>query len=77
VPKELRQRFLPTVQLSVDMMAPAPLGAWVHGVPRLLKQTSTLVFAECHIFADDVLAARASGILRIGKPFSELPQSRV
>jgi uncharacterized protein (TIGR00369 family) len=59
-------RFLPTVNLTGDFLAPAPLGAWVEGRTRVLRQTRSLVFAECLVTADDVPVLRTSGIFKIG-----------
>src|SRR6185437_6901924 len=37
--------FLPTVSLSAEFMAPAPLGSWVQGRTDVLKTTRNLAFA--------------------------------
>jgi uncharacterized protein (TIGR00369 family) len=60
-------RFLPTVHLEQDFLAPAPLGAWVEGRGELLRATKSLVFAQCVVTADGETCARASGIFKIGK----------
>lgn len=62
-------RFLPTVSLQLDYLAPAPLGAWVQGVAQVLRTTRTMVFAQGLVTADGKPAARVSGILKIGPPF--------
>ena len=62
-------RFLPTISLQLDYLAPAPLGCWVQGETQLLSTTRTMVFAQALVTADGVPAARASGILKIGAPF--------
>lgn len=69
---EVRGRFLPTVSLQIDYLAPAPLGAWVQGEAQLLRATRTMVFAQGLVMADGVAAARVSGILKIGPPFDDL-----
>jgi uncharacterized protein (TIGR00369 family) len=66
-------RLLPTVSLSADFMAPAPLGAWVEGRAEALKTTKRLLFAQCLITADGVAALRASGIVKFGAPASSIP----
>ena len=38
---EVGQRFLPTVSLQLDYLAPVPLGAWVEGECEGLKVTRT------------------------------------
>jgi uncharacterized protein (TIGR00369 family) len=65
-----RGRFLPTVSLQIDYLAPAPLGAWVQGEAQLLRSARTLVFAQGLVSADGTPAARVSGILKIGPPFN-------
>jgi len=63
---ELGQRFLPTISLQVDYLAPAPLGCWLEGTAELLRATRTLVFAQGLVTADGVPCARASGVFKIG-----------
>ncbi len=65
----VRGRFLPTVSLQLDYLAPASLGAWVQGEAQLLRTTRTMVFAQGLVTADGTPAARVSGILKIGQPF--------
>jgi uncharacterized protein (TIGR00369 family) len=67
-----RGRFLPTVSLQIDYLAPASLGAWVQGETQLLRATRTMVFAQALVSADGQPVARASGILKIGPPFDDL-----
>ena len=66
-------RLLPTVSLSADFMAPAPLGAWVEGRAEALKMTKRLLFAQCLITADQNPALRASGVVKFGDPISTIP----
>jgi uncharacterized protein (TIGR00369 family) len=63
---ELGNRFLPTVSLQIDYLAPAALGSWVQGETEVLRVTRTLIFAQALISADGEPAARASAILKIG-----------
>jgi uncharacterized protein (TIGR00369 family) len=69
---EIGLRFLPTVSLQIDYLAPAALGAWVEGRAEVLRVTRTLVFAQGLVDADGEPAARASGILKIGPAFPAL-----
>lgn len=62
----MRGRFLPTIQLSQEFLAPAPLGAWVEGTADLLRTTRNLVFAQCIVTADGEPCGRASGIFKLG-----------
>ena len=67
--KEVGLRFLPTISLQVDYLAPAELGAWVEGEADVLRTTRTLVFAQGLVSADGKPCARVSGIFKIGPPF--------
>ena len=71
---EIGYKFLPTISLQIDYLAPAPLGAWVQGEAEVLRATRSLVFAQGLVWADGVLAVRISGIFKIGKAFN-LPGS--
>lgn len=57
--------FLPTVNLSCDYLAPAPLGAWVEGRADALKITKNLLFAQGIATANGVPVLRANGIFKI------------
>lgn len=57
--------FLPTVNLTCDYLAPAPLGAWVEGRADLVKATKNLLFAQGWAEADGQPALRANGIFKI------------
>lgn len=63
---EVADRFLPTVSLQIDYLAPAPLGAWVQGEAEPLRVTRSLVFAQGLVTADGVPCARVSGVFKIG-----------
>ena len=67
--KEVGFRFLPTINLQIDYLAPAPLGAWVEGEAEVLKVTRSLIFGQGLVTADGVVAVRVSGIFKIGPPF--------
>ena len=63
---EVAHRFLPTISLQIDYLAPAPLGAWVEGEAQPLRVTRSLVFAQGLVTADGVPCARVSGVFKIG-----------
>jgi len=63
---EVGQRFLPTISLQIDYLAPAPLGCWVEGEAEPLRVTRSLVFAQGLVRADGVPCARVSGVFKIG-----------
>ena len=60
-------RFMPTVQLSQDYMAPAPLGCWLQGEAEVLRTTKSLIFVQCLVTADDNLCLRASGVFKLAQ----------
>jgi len=62
--------FLPTINLSLDFLAPAPLGAWVEGRAEGLTATRNLLFAQGTASADGIPCLRASGIFKITSPAS-------
>lgn len=68
---EVGRRFLPTVSLQLDYMAPVPLGAWVEGEADVLKVTHTMVFAQGLVRADGKVAVRCSGVFKIGPKFGD------
>ena len=72
--QEIGFRFLPTINLQIDYLAPARLGAWVQGEAELLKATRSLVFAQGLVSAEGVPCARVSGIFKIGPPFTADPE---
>lgn len=74
LPTDLRHRFLPTISLQIDYLAPAPLGAWLEGEAEPLRITRSLVFAQGLVTADGVPCARVSGVFKIGP---EVPSNAV
>ncbi len=57
--------MMPTVNLSCDYLAPAPLGAWVEGRAEAIKVTKNLLFAQGLATADGKPVLRANGIFKI------------
>jgi uncharacterized protein (TIGR00369 family) len=70
---ELARRFLPTINLQVDFLAPSPQGAWVQGEAQLLRATRSMVFMRGLVTADGQSVARVSGIFKIGPRFEDAP----
>ncbi|HEX7439440.1 MAG TPA: PaaI family thioesterase [Caldimonas sp.] len=66
---EASRRLLPTINLQLDYLAPAPFGAWVEGEAQVLRTTRSLVFAQGLVSADGAICTRVSGIFKIGPPF--------
>lgn len=71
VSAEVGRRFLPTVSLQLDYLAPIPLGAWVEGEAQVLKVTRTMVFMQGLVRADGAPVARCSGVFKIGPKFGD------
>lgn len=69
----LGERFLPTVSLDIDYLAPAPLGSWVQGEAQVLRTTRSLVFAQGLVTADGEPVVRVSGVFKIGAAFASPP----
>lgn len=57
-------RFMLTVSLQIDYIAPARLGTWVEGRAELLEARRDIVFIHASVTADNLLVARASGLLK-------------
>jgi len=62
----LHGRFLPTMSLQVDYLAPAPLGAWVEGEAQVLRITRSMAFVQGLVRSDGQVVARVSGVFKIG-----------
>lgn len=69
----LEKRFLPTVTLNMEYLAPTPVGSWVEGEGTMLRTTGTLVFLSGLVRSNDRPVARASGVFKIGPVFPPPP----
>jgi acyl-coenzyme A thioesterase PaaI-like protein len=58
------ERHTPTISLSVDYIAPAPLGAWVEANVILIKETKLMIFTQALITANGQPVARANATYR-------------
>jgi uncharacterized domain 1 len=59
-------RFVtPTINLTVDYIAPARKGNWVESAPVFVKSTTRLLFITANIFVDGGIIARMNGIYKI------------
>ena len=65
--------FAPTVNLTLDFIAPAKLGSWVEGTAEFLKAGKTLFFAQGLASSDGVLCLRASAIFKVTEPLGTVP----
>ena len=59
--------FTPTVSMTVNFLAPAPLGAWLVGRATMRRRTSNLVFVDGMISDGATAIVQASGIFKGGK----------
>ncbi|HEX3429261.1 MAG TPA: PaaI family thioesterase [Rhizomicrobium sp.] len=63
--------FLPTINLTCDFLAPAPLGSWVEGRADAVMVTRNLLFVHGLGTADGNPCLRTNGIFKITNPQSE------
>ncbi len=64
-----QQRFMSTVNLAADFIAPVPAGAFLQGSLDVLRVTRNLVFCQGLLRVDDTVALRFNGIVKpIGEP---------
>jgi uncharacterized protein (TIGR00369 family) len=66
------RKFLPTVSMTCDFVAPARVGDWVEGRAELVRQTRTLLFTNIYLTVGEEKILRASSIAKIpsGDSFS-------
>lgn len=62
--------FLPTINLTCDFLAPAPVGSWVEGRAEAVRATRNLLFVQGLATADGTACLRANGIFKITNPGS-------
>jgi uncharacterized protein (TIGR00369 family) len=60
----VNSRYMITVNLSCDYIAPAPEGSWIEGRLQVLRSTRSLVFCQGSLQADGALVLRMSGIAK-------------
>jgi uncharacterized protein (TIGR00369 family) len=70
-------RFMSTVSLSADFLAPVPQGAWLEGRLDVLRATRNLVFCQGLYRVDGEPVLRVDGIVRpIGEASSDFAARR-
>lgn len=69
---EFEERFLLTVNLNIDYLAPVDMGDWLEGKARVLKKTKRLVFVDGLLTVKGEIVARANTVLRAGPPGAAL-----
>lgn len=63
----------PTINLSIDYMAPAKAGDWVELHASLLRRTRTLFFCQGLMYADGQIIARTNATYMITSRFISHP----
>jgi uncharacterized protein (TIGR00369 family) len=61
----IRGKFVPTVNMTFDFVAPARTGDWVEGRPELVRQTRSLLFSHIYLTVGDTKILRASCIVKV------------
>jgi uncharacterized protein (TIGR00369 family) len=59
------RKFLPTVSMTFDFVAPAKIGDWVEGRPEIVRQTRSLLFTNIYLTVGEDKILRASQIVKI------------
>lgn len=60
-----RERLALTIQLSIDYLDSAPLGAWLEMKVRLLKVTGKMLFSDAVISNGNEVVARTSAVYKL------------
>ena len=71
------RKFLPTVSMTFDFVAPAKVGDWVEGRAEVVRQTRSLLFTNIYLTVGEEKILRASAIAKIpsgdGQAFGARP----
>ena len=59
------RKFLPTVNMTFDFVAPAKVGDWVEGRAELVRATRSLLFTNIYLTVGEAKILRASSICKI------------
>ena len=59
------RKFLPTVSMTFDFVAPARVGDWVEGRAEVVRQTRSLLFTNIYLTVGEERFLRASQIAKI------------
>lgn len=59
------RKFLPTINMTFDFVAPARVGDWVEGRAEVVRQARTLLFTAIFLTVGDEKILRASSIAKI------------
>ena len=61
----IRGKFVPTVNMTFDFVAPARAGDWVEGRLELVRATRSLLFSHIYLTVGDTKILRASCIVKV------------
>ena len=59
------RKFVPTVSMTFDFVAPAKVGDWVEGRCEVVRATRTLLFSNIYLTVGEEKILRASSICKI------------
>jgi uncharacterized protein (TIGR00369 family) len=59
------RKFLPTVSMTFDFVAPAKVGDWVEGRCEVVRQTRSLLFTSIYLTVGEQKIVRASQVAKI------------
>ena len=59
------RKFLPTVSMTFDFVAPAGVGDWVEGRCEVVRQTRSLLFTSIYLTVGEEKILRASQVAKI------------
>ncbi len=59
------RKFLPTVNITFDFVAPAKVGDWVEGRCEVVRATRSLLFSHIYLTVGEDKILRASSICKI------------
>ena len=57
--------FMPTINLSLDYVAPGKIGDWLEGETEVIRTTRNLAFGSCILSTNDTALVRASAVCKI------------
>ena len=70
---ELRDNFMSTINLHIDFIGAATLGAWVQGEAQILRVTGRMIFVHGLLRVNDAAIVQASAILKVGEALHGTP----
>jgi uncharacterized protein (TIGR00369 family) len=59
------RKFVPTINMTFDFVAPAKMGDWVEGRCEVVRVTRSLLFTNIYLTVGEEKILRASGIFKI------------